>query len=66
MGTLIYCDGNDCQVSDHSSDEIIFTIDSLLGGCAGLEHLCEKCLFINFDKKDINIDMDYVTKKEAE
>lgn len=61
MGTLIYCDQDDCQNSDHSYDKGIYPILNHSAkklykkGWVASEndvHLCQDCIDIYFNQDD--------------
>lgn len=68
MGTLIYCDNDDCENSDHSYNKPIYSLhlDVKDKICLDIDHLCKYCLdeFIldgEISITDIIIEDDYIT-----
>jgi hypothetical protein len=57
MGTLIYCDADDCRNTDHNYDNGIFDIHDEVNQKfnLGTEHLCKSCLDLFLRDGDIAV-----------
>ena len=67
MGMLIYCDGDDCQNSDHSYNGIIYTLSNEVEkkfNINGFGNLCEICLPDYINEDEVEIEHDYITLRE--